>query len=230
MPPNSSRALAVGISAIATSMDARIDAEIAIAISEYNCPASSTMNSTGANTRIVVNVDASTAGQTLRTPSTAERMRFSPRRRASSMLSMTTMLLSSVIPIANAMPASEMTLIVRPAASRPRNAAIVQIGMPIMPTAVARPERRNRYMTRVARIAPSPRLNQTLRTEASTYPASSAIRPISIPAGPNSSSLSCSTASSIAYLMSITLEPASRLTLRNRMGLPFENDRLSTSK
>ena len=126
------------------------------------------MKSTGANTRIVVSVDASTAGQTLRTPSTADRNRSSPRRRASSMLSMTTMLLSSVIPIANAMPASEMTLIVRPVASKPRKAAMVQIGMPMMPTSVARPERRNRYITRVASNAPRPRLNQTLRIEAST--------------------------------------------------------------
>ena len=34
----------------------------------------------------------------------------------------------------------------------------------------------------------------------------------------------------MAYLMSITLEPTSRFTLRNRMGLPFVNERLSTSK
>ena len=84
------------------------------------------------------------------------------------MLSMTTMLLSSVMPIANAMPARDMTLIVRPPASRPRNAAIAHIGMPMTPMAVALSDRRNRYMTSVASPAPRLRLNQTLRTEAST--------------------------------------------------------------
>ena len=72
------------------------------------------------------------------TPSTAARKRSRPCLRLSSMLSMTTILLSSVMPIANATPASEMTLIVRPAASSPMNAAIVQTGMPSTPTAVAR--------------------------------------------------------------------------------------------
>ena len=126
------------------------------------------MNSTGRNTRIVVSVDASTALQTDLTPSTAALNRSRPSLRFASIASMTTMLLSSVMPIANATPASEITLIVRPATSRPMNAAMVQIGTPMMPTAVARAERRNRNMTAIASTAPSARLVQTLAIDAST--------------------------------------------------------------
>ena len=78
------------------------------------------------------------------------------------------MLLSTVIPIANAIPANEMTLMVRPAISRPMNAAMVHKGMPITATSVARDERRNRNNTREANNAPIPRLVQTLATDAST--------------------------------------------------------------
>ena len=52
------------------------------------------------------------------------------------------MLLSKVIPMAKATPASDMTLMVRPVASRPRNAAMVQMGIPTAPTKVAEAERR----------------------------------------------------------------------------------------
>ena len=40
--------------------------------------------------------------------------------------------------MANAMPASEMTFTVRPASNRPRKATMMQIGIPITPTSVAR--------------------------------------------------------------------------------------------
>ena len=76
--------------------------------------------------------------------------------------------LSSVMPMANAMPASEMTLMVRPAASNPINAAMVQIGTPMTPTSVARPDLRNRNITPVASSAPMNRFCQTLATEACT--------------------------------------------------------------
>ncbi len=180
------------------------------------------MNRIGRKTRIVVSVEASTAVHTLFTPSTAARNRSRPCRRLSSMLSMTTMLLSSVMPIANATPASEMTLIVRPAASNPRNAAIVQTGMPSTPTTVARADRRKRNITEVANSAPSARFSQTFRMDASTYPASSAISCMRMPLGCSTSRLTRSTASSIAYLMSITFEPASRLTDVNSIGSPLK--------
>ncbi len=73
------------------------------------------------------------------------------------MLSSTTMVLSMVMPMAKAMPASEMTLMVRPNSNSPRKPATVQIGMPSMPMTVAEPERRNRNITNTARPAPMAR-------------------------------------------------------------------------
>jgi hypothetical protein len=46
------------------------------------------------------------------------------------MLSSTTMVLSMVMPMAKAMPASEMTLMVRSSSSSPMKPATVQTGMP----------------------------------------------------------------------------------------------------
>ncbi len=166
--PVARRAPSAGTTVTAISIEAKIEAEIAIAMSEYSWPASSSISRIGANTRIVVSVDASTAFHTRCTPSTAASKRSSPRRRAWSMLSSTTMVLSTVMPIANATPAIEITLSVRPASSRPTNAAIVQIGIAMTPVSVARPERRNANITSVASSAPSARLVQTLATESST--------------------------------------------------------------
>ncbi len=77
------------------------------------------------------------------------------------MLSSTTMVLSSVMPIAKATPASEITFTVRPAATSPMKAAMVQMGIPITPSAVGRTDRMNRNMTSVARTAPMTRFVQT---------------------------------------------------------------------
>ena len=153
---------------IATNMEARMAAEMAMATSEYNWPASSSINRIGKNTRMVVVVDASTAGQTSRTPLRADSKRSSPKRRCRSMFSSTTMLLSTVMPMAKAIPAREITLMVRPVISSPINAAMAHSGMPTTPANVARPDLRNRNITRVAKAAPIPRLVQTLATEAST--------------------------------------------------------------
>src|SRR5690606_31881492 len=89
-----------------------------------------------ANTSTVVALEASTAGHTSRTPRMAASMRSRPRRRACSMFSSTTMLLSTVMPMAKAMPAREMTLMVRPNSNSPREAATVHTGMPMTPIRV----------------------------------------------------------------------------------------------
>ena len=195
-------------------MEARIAAEIAIATSEKSWPASCSTNRMGANTSTVVSVEASTAGHTSRTPAIVACSRSIPLRRSRSMFSSTTIVLSTVMPIAKAMPASEITLIVRPASSRPRNAASVQIGMPITPTSVAWRERRNRYMTRVASTAPSSRFWNTLRTESSTYLTSSFTSRSSSPLRSSSVRLMSSTTGVMARLMAITFEPGSRRTER----------------
>jgi len=126
------------------------------------------MNTMGVNTSTVVNVDARTAGQTCWAPSTAARMRSTPLRRSCSMLSSTTMALSSVMPMAKATPAKEMTLMLRPVASRPMKAAMVQSGMPMTPISVARDERRKPNMIAAASTAPMARLRQTVAMDCST--------------------------------------------------------------
>ena len=72
------------------------------------------------------------------------------------------------MPIEKATPASEITLMVRPASNSPMKAAMVQMGMPITPTSVMRADLRNRYMTSVASTAPSARLRQTVAMDCST--------------------------------------------------------------
>ena len=84
------------------------------------------------------------------------------------MFSSATMLLSSVMPIAKAMPARDITLIVRPATDSPRNAASVQTGIPMAPIRVAGSDFRNSIRTRVASSAPMTRLVTTVRTDALT--------------------------------------------------------------
>ncbi len=117
---------------------------------------------------MVVKVEASTAGQTRFTPARAASKRFKPLRRSNSMLSSTTMVLSSVMPMAKATPASEITLMVRPASSRPMKAAMVQMGMPRTPSAVERAERMKRNITSVASAAPITRFVQTFLIDACT--------------------------------------------------------------
>ncbi len=82
------------------------------------------------------------------------------------MLSSTTIVLSSVIPSANATPASEITLIVRPVTASPSTAATVQSGIPTTPISVVRTERRKANITNVARSAPIARLTQTFSSDA----------------------------------------------------------------
>ncbi len=159
--PRPKRAQAAGTTPTANNIEARIATEIAIAISEYNCPASSCTNNTGANTRIVVILEASTAVQTSRTPTIAASIRSSPRRLACSMLSSTTMVLSTVIPMAKAIPAREITLIVRSNTKSPKKAAMIQTGIPINPINVPRRLRRNKKRIKVASKAPNSRFCET---------------------------------------------------------------------
>ena len=141
---------------------------MAIGTSEYSWPASSAMNITGPNTSTVVRVEASKAAQTSDTPCSAASNRSSPCRRLRSMFSSTTMLLSRVMPMAKAIPAKEITLIVRSKACSPRKPARVHSGMPIKPTPVSETQRRKPYSTALASSAPMARLVQTLRKLSST--------------------------------------------------------------
>ena len=70
---------ATGTTTTATSIDAMMEAEMAMPMSEKSCPASSSMKRTGRKTRTVVIVPERTAAQTLRTPSRAASNRLFPR-------------------------------------------------------------------------------------------------------------------------------------------------------
>ena len=117
----------------------------------------------------MVSVEASTAGQTSRTPSSAARFRSLPPATIRMMFSSTTIELSIVMPIANATPAIEITLMVRPVINRPRKAASTQTGIPIEPISVADQERRNSRRTNTASTAPISRFWMTVRTESRMY-------------------------------------------------------------
>ena len=71
----------VGTTSVETSRDMMMEAEMATAISEYNWPASSLMKMIGINTNTVVRVDASRAGHTSATPSSAACRRCLPAAR-----------------------------------------------------------------------------------------------------------------------------------------------------
>ena len=141
---------------------------MAIPMSEKSWPASSFTKSRGRKTSTVVIVPESTAVQTDLTPSRAASRRVLPFCRSISMLSRTTMVLSIVMPMAKAIPASEITLMVRSRRSSPMKPATTQTGIPDIPIRVAEPERRKRNITKAARTAPIRMFCTTLRIELST--------------------------------------------------------------
>ena len=104
----------------------------------------------------VVAVDASSAPHTCSGPMSAASSAAMPRSRSRTMFSSTTMAASRVIPTANARPASEMMLTVRPVSSRPRNAAKSEIGIATATRSVARNLRRNSHSTTMASTTPRP--------------------------------------------------------------------------
>ena len=92
----------------------------------------------------MVAVDATSAPQTSRMPRYAASFVLGARVLHVSMLSSATIELSTTIPIANVMPASETTLIVRPRACIPSAVANAHTGMAMLITADAPNVRRNR--------------------------------------------------------------------------------------
>ena len=167
-PKRSKRVEAVGMIAIATSIEAKIAPEMAIEISENNWPASSSISQMGAKTIMVVRVEARMEDQTSLTPLRAASTRPIPLRRSFSILSSTTIALSTVIPMAKATPAREMTLMVRSAASKLIKAEIVQTGIPSTQSRVPGMERRKSHNTRVAARAPTIKFLHTFWMDAST--------------------------------------------------------------
>ena len=71
------------------------------------------------------------------------------------MFSSTTIAASTTMPIANARPASEITLIVRPSAAIATNAPITDTGIASETTSDARTERRNNSSSTAANAPPT---------------------------------------------------------------------------
>ena len=156
---------AAGMTVSATSIDAMTAMAMVSARSAKSWPASSSRNTMGRKMATVVAVDASRAPHTCSGPMSAASSAAMPRSRSRTMFSSTTMAASRVIPTANARPASEMMLTVRPAKSRPRNAANNEIGIATATSSVARNRRRNSHSTTMASATPRPRLLRTISIE-----------------------------------------------------------------
>ena len=120
-------------------------------------------------TATVVAVEAISAPQTSRMPRYAASFVLGARVRQVSMLSRATIELSTTMPIANVMPASETTLIVRPSACIPRAVANAQTGMATLTTADAPNVRRNKNRTMIARTPPRSRFCCTRASAPSMY-------------------------------------------------------------
>ncbi len=113
----------------------------------------------------VVAVEASNAPYTSVGPCSAASSGPTPFSRKRMMFSSTTMAASSVMPTANARPAREITLSVRPAMSRTRNAASTDPGIAMATIRVARNLRRNHHSTPTASAMPRPRLLRSISTD-----------------------------------------------------------------
>ncbi len=144
-------------------------AAMANAMSRKSCPAESWINRMGVNTTIVVSVDASTAPPTSSVPSmqACRTLFFISRWRK--MFSMTTIALSTTMPTANAIPASDTMFTVRPSRTSTTIATTTEIGIAsaMMPT--VRNERRKSSRTIVASRPPKTMLLRTSAIASLTY-------------------------------------------------------------
>ena len=139
------------------------------------------------------------------------------------------MLLSSVIPIANATPAREMTLMVRPIISKPRKEAIVHTGIPLAPSRVAETERKNRNSTVAANIAPINRFCITTVTASFIYWTSSLVSSMRRPFCFKTVSFIDAALSITASIISTTLAPVSRRMPTVILGRPLAKALTRTS-
>ena len=137
------------------------------------------------------------------------------------MFSATTTAASITMPTANARPASEMTLRLRPVSCSTMKVASSEMGMAQAISAVARTSRRNHHRQPTASSTPTVRLPDSrpnarlMKTEASKLWAMS--RPIGLSSCSRTSATTRLTSSSV----SSTLAPLSRRMRRPMAGLPF---------
>ena len=163
------RAARLGITKIDTTSETDTASAMATATSRRSSPTSPCQSTIGMKTATVVAVDAMSAPQTSRMPRYAASFVLGARVRQVSMLSSATIELSTTMPMANVMPASETTLIVRPKACMPSAVANAHTGMATLTTAEAPNVRRNRNNTTIASAAPSRRFCCTRSSAPSMY-------------------------------------------------------------
>ena len=207
----------------ATISEAHTAIAMVSARSAKSWPSTSFRNSTGRKMATVVAVEASRAPCTWPVPLSAAFSGNSPFSRSRTMFSDTTMAASSTMPTANARPAREITLRLRPVSCSTIKVVSSETGMAVAISSVPRVSRRNHHNTPMARITPSSRLLVTrvtarlINTEASNDCATS--RPRSLMGPTRSSSMAALTSVSAAS----TLAPLARSMRTPMAGLPFWN-------
>ncbi len=118
-------------------------------------PAMPVRKAIGRKTATVVRVDAATAVMISRAPVYAATSGRSPSLTCLLMFSSTTIESSTTRPMATIMPPSVRMLSVMPCCQRAMSATSRDSGMEIAATTVARALRKNRKMTRTAKMAPA---------------------------------------------------------------------------
>ena len=146
--------LSIGIRVIATTSEIAIAIATVSAWSRNSWPAMPCTNTSGRNTAMVVNVEATTAMLTSRVPAMAASMMPRPRSRALAMLSSTTIESSTTRPVARARPPSDITFKLRPSWPMKKNVAMIDTGSDRPITNVLQPSRRNRKMISTASTPP----------------------------------------------------------------------------
>ena len=153
--------LATGSTVMAAIMDMATATDSVSARSANNCPSSPSMNRIGRKMAILVIVDANNAPTTCDGPSRAACADGIPPWRRRTIFSWTMIAASSTSPTANASPASDTTLRLRPKALNASNEDSSENGIVNAISRVARQPRRKHHSTPSASITPSTRLPLT---------------------------------------------------------------------
>ena len=212
---------AAGSTVTATSIEIATAIEIVSARSENSCPSTPSMKITGTKTAIVVKVEASNAPATWRVPRLAASNGILPDSRSRTMFSATTTAASITMPTANARPASEITLRLRPVSSSTMKVASNEIGIAEAISKVARRSRRNHHRQPTASSTPAKRfpdsrpIARLMNSDESKL--CSTPRPFSF----NTPSRNSATTRLTSVSVASTLAPLSRSMRKPIAGLPF---------
>ena len=179
------------------------------------------MNMIGMKIATVVAVEANKAGQTCATASSAAGPAAVPCLRIRTKFSITTIAASSTMPVAKARPASDITLIVRPAMPSTASVTSRQTGTVAAMITVARARRTNSQSRPTASSVPSSRLPPRKDSARLMNTDGSKLFSIRAPTLRSSFSLKDFTSARTALIASSVLLPGSRITCMPIAGLPF---------